>query len=176
MWNSSTLSVHAPSLPKHILPPIPPTWVILHDGVDEFTHSEQQRHLLIRGVHLPHVVELVADLLDGHGVRGHGPVHTQVLGPPGPSQGQVLPQLLPASTAHLGGEEGEGYERRNVVIRSDKTPVLKWERTERKVKVIGIELLDKQGYESSSWSWSPSINYISMIIVPSIYSISIIEM
>lgn len=94
-------------------------------------------------------MELVADLLDGHGVRGHGPVHTQVLGPPGLSQGQVLPQLLPASTAHLGGEEGEGYDRRNVVIRSDK-----WESRERKVKVviIDIELLDKQGYESSSWS------------------------
>lgn len=86
-------------------------------------------------------MELVADLLDGHGVRGHGPVHTQVLGPPGLSQGQVLPQLLPASTAHLGGEEGgEGYERRSLAIRSDKAPMLKWERRERKVKVMVIDI------------------------------------
>lgn len=77
------------------------TWVILHDGVNELTHSQQQWHLLLGGIHLPHVQELLPDFLNSHGVRGHGTIHPELLGLFGLSQRQVLPQLLQSSTAHL---------------------------------------------------------------------------
>lgn len=90
-----------------------PTRVILHDGVDELADAQQKRHLLLRGVHLPHVEELVSDLLDGHEVRGHGSIYTQFLGLLGLSQSQVLPELLPGSAADL-----QAMEKRQLTLTS----------------------------------------------------------
>lgn len=45
----------------------------------------------------------MADLLNGHVVWGHGPVHADFLWLLGLSHGQVLPELLPGSAAHLQG-------------------------------------------------------------------------